>query len=414
MPRMKLTQARVARLRTTRVQTELIDSGFSAGCFGVRVFGSGKKSYFVRYQAQSGKTRRLRIGNTELLTLKEAQTNALAVLVAVANGNDPADVEATRGSHMTVAELATEYLAHHVAVKLRPTSYDNYRQILTRHLLPALGSYRLTAVTPGIINHQLVQLQETEGIWKTASIVLSSMFRYALTQKLLDYSPCHGGQLIRYPKNVRTRVLNDWEVIAYWQACGALSRIDLQVFFQLLLLSGTRSNELFHATRDTLSATALYIAPEYAKVRRASVVPLAPQAQALVALLPVRADGRLFAPLSERGRKRSAHFRVLRAAMGVTSADVIMHDLRRTVATNLERMGFSHAIIAAVLSHNKAVQYGGTTYHYTHYCYREEKQEALGCWADRVEALVAGTELPLPLHASLSAFRERQGQKEAL
>jgi integrase len=61
-----------------------------------------------------------------------------------------------------------------------------------------------------------------------------------------------------------------------------------------------------------------------------------------------------------------------------------IHDLRRTVATGLGKLGTPRFIIARVLNHVD----GSVTGIYDRYEYLEEKRQALGAWAEYLEGLV--------------------------
>ena len=57
--------------------------------FGVRILPSGKRSYMVQYRA--GRTfRRMSLGMHGILTTEKARAEAMKVLAAVQDGNDPA------------------------------------------------------------------------------------------------------------------------------------------------------------------------------------------------------------------------------------------------------------------------------------------------------------------------------------
>ena len=65
------------------------------------------------------------------------------------------------------------------------------------------------------------------------------------------------------------------------------------------------------------------------------------------------------------------------------------HDLRRTLATNLQRLKVSLPVAEAILNH-KSGSISGIAAVYQRHDYADEKRQALERWADRVEALVEG------------------------
>jgi integrase len=69
-----------------------------------------------------------------------------------------------------------------------------------------------------------------------------------------------------------------------------------------------------------------------------------------------------------------------------------IHDLRRTVATCMERMGIPMTVIAATLNHISAKQASVTQRHYAHADLNMEIRAALTRWQATVEAILAGAD----------------------
>ena len=64
-------------------------------------------------------------------------------------------------------------------------------------------------------------------------------------------------------------------------------------------------------------------------------------------------------------------------------SDWKFHDIRRTVATNLSKMGYNRMLIKRILNHAD----GDVTAIYDRYQYINEKREALQSWADKLDEL---------------------------
>jgi integrase len=67
----------------------------------------------------------------------------------------------------------------------------------------------------------------------------------------------------------------------------------------------------------------------------------------------------------------------------------VLHDLRRTVATNLQRLGVRLEVTEAVLNHIAGSR-AGIVGIYQRHDYAAEKRQALDAWARRLEAIVSG------------------------
>lgn len=76
---------------------------------------------------------------------------------------------------------------------LKESSWQTYRNLLTDHLLPRLGSYALTQLTPQII-HDFVENLESSGLAESTVRgvyrLLSSAMRYALEEGVIRKNPC--------------------------------------------------------------------------------------------------------------------------------------------------------------------------------------------------------------------------------
>jgi hypothetical protein len=92
------------------------------------------------------------------------------------------------------------------------------------------------------------------------------------------------------------------------------------------------------------------------------------------------ADGKAFSAW-HKGKER------LDRASGVTGW--VIHDLRRTMATNLQKLGVRLEVTEAVLNHVSGSR-AGIVGIYQRHDWAVEKRVALQAWADRVDAIVEG------------------------
>jgi integrase len=70
---------------------------------------------------------------------------------------------------------------------------------------------------------------------------------------------------------------------------------------------------------------------------------------------------------------------------GVT--DWRIHDLRRTVATGMEKLGITLQVVEAILGHTSGSK-GGIVGVYQRHNYADEKRAALEAWGAHVSSLV--------------------------
>jgi integrase len=125
---------------------------------------------------------------------------------------------------------------------------------------------------------------------------------------------------------------------------------------------------------------------ERVKNDRRHEVPLSPQAMAIIQNLPRISDRFVFslnaeAPLNGFGKNKDR----IDALSGV--GDWVVHDLRRTAASGMARLGVSLAVIEKVLNHVSG-SFAGIVGVYQRHEFAEEKRQALEKWAEYVERLV--------------------------
>ena len=130
------------------------------------------------------------------LVLKKAEQTEAA---PTANGN----------CQSTVGEWLIYWMENELLGSVKQSSYQTYTNLLNRYLLPNIGSVRLSAVTPGIIN-EFVECLESSGMAcstvKSAYRLLAAAMRYALDEGMILKNPCRNIRIQR-PEQAEQRVL---------------------------------------------------------------------------------------------------------------------------------------------------------------------------------------------------------------
>jgi integrase len=193
----------------------------------------------------------------------------------------------------------------------------------------------------------------------------------------------------------RNRKLSDDELRAVWQAAEGLGPFNRMV--RMLILTGQRREEVASMAWNEISpdlSTWTLPAPR-AKNNVEHIVPLSAQAQAIVAGQPrperkaldkspdLVFPGLRGAPFNGFSKAKDA----LDRAAGVTGYR--LHDLRRTVATGLQKLGVRLEVTEACLNHVSGSR-AGIVGVYQQHNWVNEKRAALDAWGARVEAIVTG------------------------
>jgi integrase len=182
---------------------------------------------------------------------------------------------------------------------------------------------------------------------------------------------------------------------AIWEAtCSAGS---FNAIVRMLMLTGQRREEVTAMTRDEIAPdlSTWTIPANRAKNGIAHIVPLSEQAQAILRAAPriereTAEEQELVFP-GQRGPFSgfSKSKEALDEASGVK--DWRLHDLRRTMATGLQRLGVRLEVTEAVLNH-VAGSRGGIIGVYQRHTWSDEKRAALTAWGAHVAAIVEGRE----------------------
>jgi integrase len=254
------------------------------------------------------------------------------------------------------------------------------------NILPQWRGRKIAEITRADIKVLLADLAETPINANRIHSVLHTLFGWAVESDLITSSPVAG--LKRPNKETpRDRVLTDAELRAVWLAANKESYPYGSVI-KLLILTGQRRGEVAGMMWSELDlALGLWTLPrERVKNGRKHEVPLSNQALEIIKKAPRTSDKYVF---SLNGRAPFSGFSDRKAQLdrSVNIASWIIHDLRRSVASGLAKLGTDLAVIEKVLNHTSG-SFAGIVGVYQRHEFADEKRQALQQWADHVERLV--------------------------
>jgi integrase len=370
---------------------------------GVRVDAAARagslagKSYFVQFSV-NGVKRRMPIGACSAIDTAKAEKIAKKHIGAAANDRDPF-------AERQAAKRKQERDAYTFGVLI-----DNWAELgLTTNTKKGPRSPRYVAQAPAVVRRVFKTLLDKpaatidrnmvvpvhDALAKTAPIMAARAVTYAgvayawaIKRGALKDNPF--AKLETAPTAERDRVLADEELKRIWDATAQPGTFNALV--RLLMLTGQRRLEVGGIAWDEISPDgATWTLPgERAKNNNTHLVPLSTQAQAIVAAQPRSNRTPLIFPgllgdnvFNGWGRAKLA----LDQASGVQGW--VLHDLRRTCATNLQKLGVRLEVTEAVLNHVGGSR-AGIVGVYQRHEWADEKRAALQAWADRVEAIAEG------------------------
>jgi integrase len=370
----KLTVKSIEAAEATEKRREIPDELLPGLYFLVQP--SGAKSWAVRYRL-NGKSHKHTIGRYPLFDLKAAREAGTKALRAVAEGHEPA---ARRTD--TVDAAAVQFIERHAKRHYRPRPLQEAERLLRRHVLASWRNRRLDSITRADIR-ALVDSVEAPIMANQTLKFVSKFFNWCVDADLLASSPAAG---IKKPfaETSRDRVLTDDELRAVWRAAGGIG-YPFGSIVQLLALTGQRRGEVAGMRWNEIVGDLWTLPKERTKNARRHTVPLSRQAMAILERAPRISDF----VFSASGEKSVSGFaspkRLIGGVAGFT--DWRLHDLRRTAASGMARLGVNLPVIEKCLNHVSG-SFAGIVGVYQRHEFAEEKREALQKWADYVERLV--------------------------
>jgi integrase len=333
--------------------------------FGVRVLPSGRKTYLIQYRDGHGRTRRYALGAHGVLTPEQARTLAREALARVRAGENPAQERQAARQAVTVAQLAARYGREELP-KRKAKTQRNYRLALERHILPALGTLAVPAVTSEDLAAVQVRLADTPYQANRVLSLCRTLFTWAEVwhMRAPHTNPALG--LTRYREHKRERYLRPEELARLGQAMQAAEaagteRPEAIALVRLLLLTGARLDEIRTLRWEWIDWRGRCIRLPDSKTGPKTLY-LSAAALAVLESCERQARG-LVLPGVKPGFPQAHPKRVWRRlcqAAGLT--DLRPHDLRHTYASLGVTLGLSLPIVGRLLGHTE----WATTQRYAH------------------------------------------------
>jgi integrase len=325
---------------------------------GIRVTAKGVRAYIVMIGSGKRKT----IGRVGALTLREARLEALKAKSALYPLKYKAPLT-------TLAEARSLYLAQ---LKVRPKTRHYY----TTHLM------RLPDGPLDQIDHHLI-LAITDKLKPSMAIMALKSFKVFFNwcvPRYLKLNPCTGLKS-GHKTTARSRVLSDQELSRIWTASEQRNGGDIKSphaagsnvsaenaaaslpatfarIIEICILTGLRRTEASFIEKSWIKENTLLIPSSVTKNHRELQLPLGDLSLAILhsAMAESQSSIVFSGPGGITFNSWSKGKVALDKASGVT--DWTIHDLRRTYASNLARIGINLPVIEKLLNHQSG-SFGG-------------------------------------------------------
>lgn len=349
--------------------------------FGLRIFPTGRKAFYVDYRNEVGARKRMKLGDYGKLTPDEARRMAMATLGEAVKGDDPLIERQTRRASLTVADLCDRYLEaaqkglilgkRGRSKKASTLATDKGR--IARHIIPLLGRKIVKDLTPADVAKfiRAVAAGETATVEKTGrprgkAIVeggagtaartaglLGGILTYAVSEGIIPHNPARGVK--RPADGQRTRRLTPEE---YGRLGKALREagIDPESWrgaagVRLLALTGARLGEIVNLRWSEIDGDGQALRLADSK-EGASVRPIGRAAMNVLDAMPSKGGAYVLPGPSATTYAALPAF-IERVAKRARLEGVTAHTLRHSFASVAGDLNFSDATIGQMIGHAK-------------------------------------------------------------
>ena len=385
MPKITLTDAAVKRLKAPAIaQIDYFDSGYPG--LALRVSCGGRKSWNYIYRF-AGKPRRMTFDTFPAMTLAGAHEAWRQARDDVRAGLDPAKPKAPEPA-TDFGSVFEEWMQRDQAGQ---RSERDVRKRMEREVVHLWTHRKITDIGKRDILDAIDRVADRGH--KTSALRLYAhlhrMFQWCLGRGIVTANP-----VTALPKpgdeTRRDRVLNDAELIAVWNAAEKIGYPFGQAT-QLLILTGARRQEIAALKWSEIEDGAIRLSGARTKNGQPHLIPLSSFARSILDSNPRTGDF-VFSLTGKFPIRNWSRAKADLDDYACITEPYVLHDFRRTAATNLQKLKVPLEVTEAILGHVSGSR-AGIVGIYQKHDYAPEKRAALEVWGAHVMALVEGQAL---------------------
>ena len=375
---------------------------------GMVVQKSGHRTWVLRYEI-AGRPYKLTLGPyTSELKLAAARDIASRRKLEIANGQNPA-ADKAEARRKTAAGInpdtlfTTAWSEWEKAPKpkardrkgWRSSTADRVQKLYTNELEPRWGKRRLSEIAKADVSAYLDPIAKSHPQAAARRLrVMASFFNWCVAKGRLQSSPCDG--IKPADRNKRKRKLTDDELRWLWKACdkepfpmGHIVRMLILTLARRNEVAGMRDREVYLGNRRTwiLPASRAKNNHEHetsltdAMIETIKAVPRMKNKEGYF----FTTNGRTpFSGFSKAKKRLDAlMLEIAREEDPETTAipNWTLHDLRRTGATRMQRLGFEKEVVDCCLNHIDDDEY-------LQHDYADDMVKAFDAWSREVMRIV--------------------------
>ena len=272
----------------------------------------------------------------------------------------PPEAAAEAPEGRSVSEVWDQYCKLRLEAECRATTATEHKRIFKAHVSPVLGDRDIGT----IVKTDLLPIADAalargfEARNKTVA-VMTGFFNWCHEERdLIAKSPTLGLKQRNTKGRKPKRALADAEIVEFWKACNAIDAenvpsVRFGAMFKLLLLTGTRRNEVAGLPDCEINGNVWTLPPERAKNGIELKIHLTKTALATLKSIPrIKDCDYVFGPT---GEKCGFGFSKAKDRLDAKAEKMMtpwrLHDPRRTFRTGLGKLGIAEEIAERCINH---------------------------------------------------------------
>jgi len=382
LPKRALTALSVERLKPpVSGQVDYFDRGYPG--LALRVSYGGAKSWTYFYH-HNRKLRRLGLGTYPAVGLAEAREAWREARKDAQAGRDPASAHKRQSGTKDFEGVFREWLQRDQG---KNKSKAIVARMIERDVLPFWQDRQIADIGRRDVLDVRDAIEDRGAVTAARRVHahLHRLFKWAVGRGIIESNP-----LADLPKpgseTKRERVLSDEELVAVWKGAEKLGW-PFGDALRLLILTGARRQEIAGLLWSEIDDDTIKLESARTKNAQPHTIPLSAAALAVIERIP-RIAGSAFL-FTIDGKSAVSNWSRIKERFDreVPLDPWRIHDLRRTVATGLQKLGTPLQVTEAILGHTSGSR-AGIVGVYQRYNYADEKRAGLEAWGAHVMMLV--------------------------
>jgi integrase len=333
------------KTRVTYHDTHKLSSGLQ-----LRITTTGAKSFSVFKRINGSKPERITFGRYPEMTIEQARKNAAKINVAVADGDNPAEVKRAHKAEITFTEFFNQYTETYAKHRKKTWEEDLPRYRI--YIETPLGAKKVSAIDRATIIelHRKISRTGHGTVANRVLALISSIFSWGVDACLVESNPAKG--IKKNTEVSRDRFLQSEEIPKFFAALAEEDNPTMKDFIILSLLTGARKSNMLSMHYKDISFEREQWRIEDTKNGTPQNVTLSPEAiEILRNRLLINSGGFVFPGDGITGHMVAPYKGWVRLCKRAGFENLRLHDLRRTLGSWQAITGSSLLVIGKSLNH---------------------------------------------------------------